>query len=165
MNETPAQGTTPLLEPCPFCGGAAVIKCITDTYRPDTYDWWVSCVVCTVERPSTKLSERAHRRDEAIGAWNQRAPDAERQRLIAELAESQAYALQLERALGEAWEPVPSEYEIVEENGDCLNIEDGTISTSRPDTDAERYARFWFTLPDNIRLCRRTSSSPTAEGE
>jgi len=163
MNTTaPAQGTTPLL-PCPFHEAAYYppqLQVIYNDAPPDSIlRYMIYCFDCRARGPVMDTE------GEAAAAWNQRAPDADRQRLIAEAEKLRERIAELERALGEAWEPVPSEYEIVEENGDCLNIEDGTISTSRPDTDAERYARFWFTLPDNIRLCRRTSSSPTAEGE
>jgi len=61
------------LKPCPFCGGIAVVKCISDISRPGTDDWWVSCSICRVERPSTRKSEIVGTRDEAIAAWNRRA--------------------------------------------------------------------------------------------
>ena len=61
--------------------------------------------------------------------------------MVAELAEKQAYVLQLERALGEAWEPVPNNVTIV-----------------FPDTG-------WPWVSETgaeVRYCSRTSSSPTA---
>lgn len=66
MNETE-------LLPCPFCGGQAILKCITDVSAPAADDWWVSCIGCRVERPSTRKSEIVHSRDEAIAAWNRRS--------------------------------------------------------------------------------------------
>lgn len=61
------------LMPCPFCGGEANIKSISYEGDPTRSDWWVSCQVCRVERPSTKKSEIVHSREEAIAAWNRRA--------------------------------------------------------------------------------------------
>lgn len=64
---------------CPFCGGEAIIKNISEVGQPAGDDWWVSCGECRVERPSTKKTEIAHSREEAVAAWNQRAsllPDA-----------------------------------------------------------------------------------------
>jgi hypothetical protein len=78
--------------------------------------------------------------------------------LKAELAESQAYALQLERALGEAWQPVPDG-----EVQDVSNCDDFIVSLngSKITTWQERNGHYAI-LPPDIRLCRRTSSSPTA---
>jgi hypothetical protein len=93
--------------------------------------------------------------------------EAERQRLIAELAESQAYALQLERALGEAWEPVPDgRYELENSVGDrdiYLRLsEDGKRLwqwCDDPTISEEISLGSWGR---DVRLCeRRTSSSPT----
>lgn len=58
---------------CPFCGGEAIIKSICNTHEPDTDDWWVSCRICRVERPSTQKGEIAHTKADAIAAWNRRA--------------------------------------------------------------------------------------------
>jgi Lar family restriction alleviation protein len=61
------------LLPCPFCGGEAILKCICNVSAHATDDWWVSCKNCRVERPSTKKTEIAGSREQAIASWNRRA--------------------------------------------------------------------------------------------
>lgn len=67
------------LKPCPFCGE------VREENDESTYGlsigrtkvWWVSCLTCGgVEGPSAKT------RTGAIAAWNTRAPDPQRQRLV-----------------------------------------------------------------------------------
>ncbi len=81
----------------------------------------------------------------------------------AELAESQAYALQLERALGEAWTPVPDG---IYDAGGGTTI--SIMSVENPNHLAivqrrkgnKTIGEIHLSVPD-FAICRRTSSSPT----
>lgn len=59
------------LKPCPFCGGAAEMQC-GDGH--DIWPYYVMCVECVAE------ADRCKRQEDAIAAWNHRAPDAARRR-------------------------------------------------------------------------------------
>ncbi len=133
MNDTPAQGTTPRW---------------SDTQ---------------VTKAAHHNSQHVSYYSSTLHALRQMRDDYEtdRQRLIAELAESQAYVLRLERALGEAWQPVPDgEY-----SGGNLKVHvlagRYVMATKAQHDDNGR--EYWngASLPDEYRLCRRTSSSPT----
>lgn len=79
------------LLPCPFCGLVPDVN-NPATFRHETGDRWAS-VVCCIVGPEiragiyTPLEEW---KDEAIAAWNERAPNVEVARLQARIAELEA---------------------------------------------------------------------------
>jgi hypothetical protein len=92
--------------------------------------------------------------------------EAERVRLIAELAESQRYALQLERALGEAWTPVP-DGEYHPGGGNRVLAYPLVVSHNEVDNRMTLImcGPHGVLLDDGWRLMRRRTSSPTAGEE
>ena len=64
--------TSPELKPCPFCGGAAMVRSSIPGGLGNPRIWYVCCenAGCPVQpsQMSTRSSER-----EAIAAWNSRA--------------------------------------------------------------------------------------------
>jgi hypothetical protein len=97
MSDLPNPTVEPLLLPCPFCGETPDAN-NPATFRHETGDRWAR-VVCCIEGPEiragiyTPLEEW---KDEAIAAWNERADNAERQRLHARIAELERANAELE---------------------------------------------------------------------
>ncbi len=139
MSDTPAQGTPPLL------WSEANVRDALSSY-PMTLNGALQVNLANYES-AIAICNRI------IGSY-----EADRQRLIAELAESQAYALTLERALGEA------KAQLDVEMADELEIAMGRIVELQRennilfDKGAQRLMHIMELEADQ----RRTSSSPTA---
>lgn len=78
--------------PCPWCGK------VPDTSNPNSFwlddatggKWGAVQCCCIGPDIRTGYSPLVEWRDEAIDAWNERAPDTERQRLTARITELEA---------------------------------------------------------------------------
>ena len=83
----------------------------------------------------------------------------DRQRLIAELAKKQAYILQLERALGEAWTPVGDGYIVPTVTDDEVWAYERDGKLGKAIVIRKDHFHGDIILADGYALCRRTSSS------
>lgn len=81
------------LRSCPFCGGEAIAR----DYDTDTDAWSVSCN--STDRTCIATVFSFNSPDEAAAAWNRRADDADRARLVAQVSELQARVTELESAI------------------------------------------------------------------
>lgn len=72
------------LKPCPFCGGPA-------RHRSDV-GCYISCSACHVDGPTVPTP------DDAADAWNRRAPDPRRRRLVRALLRERATTLEVTRS-------------------------------------------------------------------
>lgn len=63
--------TSPVLLPCPFCGGPATLEAYPGTFgRPEAEPaaWYAACDACDFAFPSQPTAE------DAAALWNRRAP-------------------------------------------------------------------------------------------
>jgi Lar family restriction alleviation protein len=70
-----AKDTPAALLPCPFCGGAVAVEKVFASDQYESYGYW--SIECTAHEAQTGLfcGVHADSEDEAIAAWNRRAPD------------------------------------------------------------------------------------------